>query len=416
MRVSIERIERSSGVVWRVRWRDQAGRERSRVIGRKRDAEAFDADLRRRKRTGELNMVDAGKQTLAEFVEEWWLLYAAPNLAPATLELYAMLWDKHVLPRLGDCQLRELTPERIEAFRGDLVATGAGQVSIRKALVLLQGVLQRAVEWRRIPYNPARLVRKPPAGRRRQVRPLPPATIEQMRARLLGSGRRRDAVLLSTLAYAGLRPGEALALTWSHVRERTLLIEQAVSHGEIKATKTGQTRTVRLLGPLASELAAWRLECRGWTSEALVFSAYDGGAWSRDDWGNWRNRVFRPAARAAGVEKARPYDLRHSFCSLLIYEGATVVEVARQLGHSPLMTLNTYGHVFDELQGTERLSAEEQIRSARAEHVSVVCPRTATDARRNEGEPAKVLQIRSGRCRSRTSDLLLVRQALSQLS
>jgi integrase len=77
--------------------------------------------------------------------------------------------------------------------------------------------------------------------------------------------------------------------------------------------------------------------------------------------GELAQSCFGPTAEAAGLEKTRPYDLRHSFCSLLIHEGATVVEVARQLGHAPTMTLNTYGHVFDELQGAERLSAEEQI-------------------------------------------------------
>ena len=79
--MSIERIERSDrSVVWRVRWR-QAGQNRSKVLGRKRDAEAFDAELRRKKRTGELAVLDAGKETLAEFGEEWWKLHAEPNLA-----------------------------------------------------------------------------------------------------------------------------------------------------------------------------------------------------------------------------------------------------------------------------------------------------------------------------------------------
>jgi hypothetical protein len=147
-----------------------------------------------------------------------------------------------------------------------------------------------------------------------------------------------------------------------------------------------------------------------------VFPAHDRGPWSRADWGNWRNRVFGPAAHSAGLAKARPYDLRHSFCSLLIHEGGTVVEVARQLGHSPLMALNTYGHVFDELRGGERLSAEEHIRRARAKHVSVLCPPGAAGERRLERQPEKALQTDSGRYRVRTSDLLLVRQALSQLS
>jgi hypothetical protein len=52
--VSVERIERKSGVVWAVRWRDERGRHRSRVIGRKRDAEAFEAEIKRRTRLGEL--------------------------------------------------------------------------------------------------------------------------------------------------------------------------------------------------------------------------------------------------------------------------------------------------------------------------------------------------------------------------
>jgi hypothetical protein len=97
--VSVERVERKDGsVVWRVRWR-QAGRNRSKVLGRKRDAEAFDAELRRRKRVGDLAVLDSGKETLAEFGAEWWRLYAEPNLAPTTLRVYAMLWDTHVLPQ-----------------------------------------------------------------------------------------------------------------------------------------------------------------------------------------------------------------------------------------------------------------------------------------------------------------------------
>ena len=42
--MSTERVERDSGVVWRVRWR-HAGHNRSKVLGRKRDAEAFDAEI-----------------------------------------------------------------------------------------------------------------------------------------------------------------------------------------------------------------------------------------------------------------------------------------------------------------------------------------------------------------------------------
>jgi hypothetical protein len=84
--MSIERVVRKDGsAVWRVRWR-QAGRNRSKVLGRKRDADAFDAEIVRRKRTGELAHLDAGKEPLADFGEEWWRLHAEPNLARSTLK------------------------------------------------------------------------------------------------------------------------------------------------------------------------------------------------------------------------------------------------------------------------------------------------------------------------------------------
>lgn len=72
--MSVDRVQRRDGsVVWRVRWR-QSGRNRSKVLGRKRDAEAYDAELVRRKRTGELAALDVGKQSLSELGEEWWPL------------------------------------------------------------------------------------------------------------------------------------------------------------------------------------------------------------------------------------------------------------------------------------------------------------------------------------------------------
>ena len=102
--------------------------------------------------------------------------------------------------------------------------------------------------------------------------------------------------------------------------------------------------------------------------------AAGGRPWTQHEWRNWARNRFRPAAAAAGVDGARAYDLRHSFCSLLLYEGRTIVEVARQAGHAPSMSLDTYQHVMDELDGAERVPADEQIRRARASLVPVSYP------------------------------------------
>lgn len=87
--------------------------------------------------------------------------------------------------------------------------------------------------------------------------------------------------------------------------------------------------------------------------------------WSANGFEKWRQRHFGTLLAAAGVERGRPYDLRHSFASLLLHEGRYVIYVARQLGHGAELTLRTYGHVIEELEDAPQLPAEEAIRLAR---------------------------------------------------
>jgi integrase len=337
---------------------------------RYKDARSFDGDVHRRKRLDDLAALDAGKETLAEFAVEWWELHAE-TLARSTKEVYATVLDRYIVPRLGSLRLRDIRPQVVERFKRDLGASGVGAASARKTLTVLQGILQRAVEWERIGSNPAAVVRKPPSRRKREVKVLDPGMIERLRAQL----PLREAVLVSVLAYAGLRPGEVLALCWRHIGERTITVEGSVSFGELKETKTNTSRTVRLLAPLARDLAEWRMAQGRPSDDDLLFPRADGEPWTRDDWNNWRNRRFTPAVRRIGVGAVVPYDLRHSFCSLLIHEGQSVVEVAAQAGHAPTMTLNTYAHVFEDLKGAARLDAEAQIKAARAAHVPVSYPK-----------------------------------------
>jgi integrase len=354
------KVRRKQGYVWEVRYRE-GGRHRSRTFDRKADAEDFQAEVRRRKRLGTLAQSHAGEELLADFAVEWWRVHARPNLERSTLRRYSQVWDKHVLPRLGMYRLQELTPEVVAEFRAELADDGVGDATVRKALFILQGIMGLAVLHGRIAGNPVKAVRKPRQASR-TVRPLAPDTVEAIRAQL----GPRDATLVSVLAYAGLRPGEGLALTWRNVRERTILIDRAVALGTEKGTKTNATRTVRLRAPLADDLKTWR-QASG--ESELVFPRVDGGHWTDDDYRIWRRRIYRPAALAAGLDPARPYDLRHSFVSLLIHEGVSIVEVARQAGHSPEECLRTYAHTFEEFDPSERVPAVTAIARAREQRL-----------------------------------------------
>jgi integrase len=269
--MSVERLERKNGRVYRVRWRDEQGQAHSRVVGRKRDADALDQELRRAKRLGAAAPINTSSETLEEFAKLWWSRHVAPNLARHTREGYASALDVHLIPRVGDYRLSQLTVEVISDLRAAMTADGVGDTAVRKALTVLQSILQRAVEWRRIDRNPVRDVRKPSQARTRVVRPLSPVMVERMRAYLLEGNRPLDATLVSVLAYAGLRPGEAIGLRWHDFGERTLLVERSVAFGQLKSTKTASTRSVRLLAPLKTDLMNWRAQTRHGEDLDLIF-------------------------------------------------------------------------------------------------------------------------------------------------
>lgn len=130
-----------------------------------------------------------------------------------------------------------------------------------------------------------------------------------------------------------------LALPWN-----TSAIARCSSTAH-KATKAGRpprqnARSARLLAPLAANLAAWRLASER-SGADLVFPTVTGEPVARPRLAQLARRVFDPPAKSVGATGTRPYDLRHAFCSLLIAEGLSVVEVACQAGHAPTMMLDT---------------------------------------------------------------------------
>lgn len=369
---------------YEVMWRE-GGRQRSRMFGRQGDAEAFELDVRRRRALGPLaGTVMQSKVTLAEFVdEEWWPRYAIPNLAPDTRRRYLEVWGHDLLPRLGGYPIRELTPLLVEDLRDQLSSQGLGVACQRKALLLLSGILKRAVARGLIPQNPVAMIQMPKTPPSSAPAPLAPALIERIRFAMLtprtrtvpGTGpgkrpqraytapigspseRQRNAVIVSLLAYAGLRPGELRAARWSDLRERTL---------HVYATKTSRPREVDLLAPLTLDLDEWRMACGRPAGEDLIIPRPSGGPWTREDWSNWRQRVYEPAASAAGVTgDMRPYRLRGSFVSLLLWSGEDLATVSEQAGHSIATLAKHYAGVIKELKGQERVPAAEAIRLAR---------------------------------------------------
>jgi integrase len=365
--MSVERITRKAGgYAYCVRWREN-GRNRARTFDRKGDAEAWDREVKRRRQLGPLavqQLTDQGS-TLGEWIVERWVPEHGAVLARSTREAYAAVHGRHIAPYLDDVPLRDITVSVLRRWQAERIASGARHGAVIKARTFLSSVLRHAAEGEAIPANPLPLVRAPRAEHRDGARPLAPMTVERVRACLDA----RSAALVSVLAYAGLRPGEALALRWRDVRERTILVQRASDgYGGVKTTKTRSVRSVRL-APVAADLREWRLASGRPDDDALIFSGVEGRTLTREAWKSWTRRAWAEAWKAAhpeGSERTpRVYDLRHSYVSLLLAEGRAIHYVAAQAGHDPQLTLSTYGHLLAEYTDADRIDAEEEIAKAR---------------------------------------------------
>lgn len=371
--MSIEKVRARGQDRYRVRYREPGNRSPlSKTFDRKAEAEAFEGAVGEAKRGG-VQIRKASNQTLQSFGVEYVQKYANVELAAATQATNRVHWNRYILPRLGKRQLVVLAhqPEIVQEFKAELVAEGTGDPTIKRTLAVLSGVLSKAVEWNRIPTNPVSTVRRPSAKRKRVIRPLAPDAVEDLRAAMTSEA---DKKLVSVLAYSGLRPGEALALERADVATKTISVTRALKVDGPGDTKTHKARSVPLLAALAEDLKD--------VQAGLIFPGHDGAPWTPTAYRNWRQRVWQPACETVGIGTittmkidgkskrsytgAVPYDLRHSFASLLFHEQRNPLEIADMMGHGPQVLFSTYAHVIAELRGASPISADEQICAARS--------------------------------------------------
>ena len=118
----------------------------------------------------------------------------------------------------------------------------------------------------------------------------------------------------------------------------------------VEGSKTGleKTRSVGLL----RNLRARRMAAGNPAGAALIVARPHGEAVARARLRNWSRRHFRPAAVAAGIPHAVPYDLRHTYASLRLAEQRlSLHELAEETGHCVQVLADTYAHVIADLRG-----------------------------------------------------------------
>jgi integrase len=290
----------------------------------------------------------AATVTLGEYATEW--LDTRVDLAPRTREIYAAQLRLHILasvtpavPALAGRPLAKVTPELVRAWYAALREAKGASVAA-KAYVRLRQLMRQAVDDDRIAKNPCRIERGGAEHHPEQRF----ATMEEL-YRLADAVADRYRAMVLVAGLGGLRRGELFALRRGDTdlaagvvavrRKRLRLASGEVIEGAPKS-RAGR-RLVALPAPVIAELDRHLRRFTEPGDDAYVFTSAAGVPIEAS---NFRDRVWLPATRRAGLTGLRFHDLRHSAGTLAAQTGATTKDLMARLGHASPQAAMVYQH------------------------------------------------------------------------
>ena len=252
--------------------------------------------------------------------------YYRRHWKPRTLAVNLNYYKNNILPWFKGRPIASITrPGVLEWFE----SLHAKPTSANRSLPVLSVILRQAEVYGYRPEdsNPCKNIKR--YRRRARERFLSPDEIRRVVEVLnrYDETRPLQAAFIRLLLLTGCRKGELLTLKWRDYREGKLFLRDS---------KNGP-RTV-WLSSAAREVLDWLPRKSAW-----VFPSYWGNLDHLSDitdfWGDVRAE--------AGVRDVRPHDLRHTYASIALMHGETVLTIGRLLGHDHPGTTLKYTNFAD---------------------------------------------------------------------
>ena len=370
------------GKRWQVRW-EESGKPVSQTFTSHDAALTFKARVEVGQADGTWINKDKRDITLADLWEPW--IASKAGTSEKTRRDYESIWRTHIAPVWGHRCCCEIQRGMVAAWIPTITTmkgvTRGGKPrpvsasAMRKAGIIIHSMMDLAVELKVIPANPVRTgdLPKQKKSERRYLK------VDEIDRLLEQAPHEQARLMLTVLLMTGLRPGEAKGLKVKDldvVRGRLMIRRDVDDLGRVDQTKTRDHRDVPIGGELLHQLAA---AAEGRDMEAWLLPDEKGNVWTTARW----RVVWKNLQVWCGLEGVDTYELRHTAASLAIAAGADVKTVQRMLGHaSAAMTLDVYGHLWEE--GLDQLpgAMEKQLESQRVASAAADAELAAAEARR----------------------------------
>lgn len=340
------------------------------VEGNKRRAEAKEKEIYK----------DFERKLLAETMEaekivftDWllrWLDYIRDKVKETTYYGYECIVKKDVIPYFEPLELTlaEISNRKIEEFyKAAQKEKKVTANTIKHFHANIHAALKWAVMEGVLPYNPADTVRLP-----RIERHVANFYTQEQVNKLLAAIEGTDMETPVRLAaWFGLRRGEIAGLKWDAIdlKGKRLIIKGTVKDkgkGKCKMYYEESAKTSSSLRPfpLTDKQVAYFTELKKkqkiWKGSLKYNKEWDGFVCVRPN-GNLvslssMTTSLPKICEENGLPRLKLHELRHTNISLLIQNGATIIEASKWAGHStPSTTSNIYAHTDE--RGKEKCAA-----------------------------------------------------------
>lgn len=339
------------GKIWYIRYWFR-GKEKWESAGpSKRQAELALAKRRIQIREGKFFETPEGwKLPYGELLNRY-LNYSKIAKKPTTYETDFHI-AKPIRASFGGLLLRDITPQRVQGYLEEKLASGLSPSTVNYHLSILKNSLTMAVRWSLLRENPLAGMKIPGKIVNARSRLLLPEEI----TRLLSSCSLEWKEFVTVALNTGMRKNEILKL-----RKDQLDLERRFAF--LPTSKNDDPRPVPLTREAIEIIkgAIARNGLLGLDSPYVFVNPSTGLPYRRDTDTGWRN-----ALRRASLEDVHFHDLRHTAASYLAMAGVDLVTIAEILGHRDMRTLRRYTHITRQhkLQAVDKLA--EALKDPRA--------------------------------------------------
>lgn len=298
----------------------------------------------------------SSKKTVADACSSWLKTSERNGLEKATMKAYRSHANIHIIPRIGDLTLAELSRGDVRDFMDEMQDDGVSASQVKKVMVSLRAVLSEAVEREWIERNVAKDV-KVRRNTRLDGKRVEIPSKDEIR-RIIQNAPASHRAMFTTAIFTGMRISELRGLTWGNVD-----LERKIIHVRQRADETcdlglpksrAGTRDIPMAPHVVETLTVWKDEAPD-SSLDLVFPNSKGKV---QNYANIYNRIYKPMlvengiVNEAGEARFGIHALRHAAASLFIEQGWNAKKIQTLLGHASInMTMDTYGHLFEDAEG-----------------------------------------------------------------